>query len=126
VPVKLQGKMPDPDRNGLADLATRLAEDSSDELLVVATVAVHSVETIVDSDGDVIVKLRLLDVEPIEGDERGFIEAVARSKREQRTGRRSLPGFGTVFDPDAADRRGFRPRGGGAGDAPGARGPDHG
>lgn len=103
--IKIKARLPRGARDGISDMDERLQAEARlprserGTVLCVMELGVHALREIVDTDdGDIEVELTVLHLEPIEGPDRDFVQAVARVARARRTGAVELPGFGVNLD----------------------------
>lgn len=96
--ASLTGKMPDPDLNGLGAIAGRCRDNPTEQVTVVAVVAVRKVEHD-HLTGDDKVKFEVEHIEPVEGGDRSFVESLLRAATEHRTGKVPIDGFNEGMAP---------------------------
>jgi hypothetical protein len=115
--ARMSGRLPDGDKNGLADVVPKMIDDPSAVHLAVVTIGVTKLVTDV-QDEATLPTIRLLSIEPVpEGGDAEMVRRLIRRRFEARTGKAELPlemelaleGIGVDGEepdrqPDAAER----------------------
>ena len=90
--IKLGGKLPkDDDRNGLHSLYRDFVRDPSRSHVLIAIVDTAKIVNDIEN-YDTIPQLRILAIEPIDGDDAGTLRAMLQRHHADRTGNLELPG----------------------------------